>query len=147
MANKFKIGDKVEQIEGGWSTDSQDNGKEAIVKDIAEDHIEIKRIGEWKYYSKWVNVKGFKLIPTLKTWETLEKGDILIRIDDSPHEVAEIMGEIVFTLYSKNRHVCIYTKELLRSYGYSIKQEEQPLEVSLEEVAKKFGVTKIEIIK
>ncbi len=56
--SKFKIGDRVKQIESGSGTDPLDNGKEGIVTETGLSYVEtgdginIKTIGNWAYQCK-----------------------------------------------------------------------------------------------
>jgi len=74
--SKFKVGDRVRQTDWGWNTHPEDNGKEAIVIEVADDEIKIKEIGNWFWRPDSPrNMRGFELV---KSEWTPEVGDKVI---------------------------------------------------------------------
>ena len=66
--NKFRVGDKVRQTQGGSGTDEKDNGKEAIVLEVGltynkkGDGIVIKPIEKWSWEQHKRGEKAFELV-------------------------------------------------------------------------------------
>ncbi|MFA5990477.1 MAG: hypothetical protein WC803_12850 [Sphingomonas sp.] len=69
--------------------------------------------------------------PLKKTWDNLQKGDVLVSRGGFEHLVIEVFGDIV---YGENTDIkdeisFIWTKQMLQYKGYTIKQPEKHEEI------------------
>ena len=69
---KFKVGDTVKQVQSGWNTDPEDNGKEAIVIESGGKYGEFDaiKIDTKNFVHKtdsWRGISGFELVE--KDWD------------------------------------------------------------------------------
>jgi len=110
---------------------------------------------DYDYQSFWkTKYKGnFYILDdnTKRTLDDVEYGDILVDSDGKEHKVLARINDIVFFSLSNDFNSCTGFDciEEIKKDGYTLKQpstEPKVLEVTLEEVAKKFGVKDIKII-
>lgn len=93
-----------------------------------------------------------ELEPLTKSWDTLEKGDILVDSDGDKRQVLAVLEDIVFfSAYDGFDITGGYeTKQTLQDEGNTIEDtppEDNTVELTLSEVAKKFkiDITKLRI--
>lgn len=75
--------------------------------------------------------------------EDLQKGDVIVAPGGAEYTVIERLGDIVFTAGWGNNwgKTLVWNTTELKNRGYTIKQTEpEPTEISMQEVADKFGV-------
>jgi hypothetical protein len=125
---KFKIGDKVKDIE---------TGRIGIVDEIGDLYTTITS-SDGKY------IYNHNRICLEDGWQ---QGDVLVNKDDEQRMILGICGEVYFTTCPDSELASdgIWTKKELIKEGYKPLSETPVLEVTLEQVAEKFGVDKIKI--
>jgi len=163
--NKFKIGDKVKVKENFWEIksdiDATDNRKK-----LAGRTLEVKFVfndgdvytkqddsndnTEWGWDKNWIELytEPSKEI----TWDTLKWKDVVFDVNGNERMVLVVLNDLVFLSYINDfeGYSHTYHKKELQVYGYTIKQATpEKLELTLEQVAEKFGVdvTNIKIKK
>lgn len=89
--------------------------------------------------------------PYIKTLEDIEVGDILIDNVEDERFVMGVAGKMVWLSANEEEAECdgetsLYTMLELKENGYKVKgQESEIMEISMDEVAKKFGKSTSEI--
>lgn len=150
---KFKVGDKIVPKNGEWDciTARGQDADYAIVTTLTD--------GEY-YYDLYKGSEKMgccsvcqddtnsKLME--KTMENIQKGDVIV--SDGERTVIERLGDIVFTTGCDNdwSMTLVWSTTELKNKGFTIKQPEpEPTELTMQEVADKFGidVSKLKIKK
>jgi len=159
--NKFKIGDKIKVKENFWEIERgvyvadmkklagrtleldfvHSNGDVNTKQDDSNDNT------SWTWSKDWLEPYN----PTI-TWDTLKWKDVVVEEDGDERMVLGVLNDLVFLSKIENFNVAVYWyhKEELQKKGYTIKQAlVEKLELTLEQIAEKFGVdvTNIKIKK
>lgn len=159
----YKIGDKVKVKENFWEIKS-DIGFNDRMKKLAGRTLEVDSVNSsgivftkqddskddtrWAWDKNWIEPYN----PTI-TWETLKWKDVLVDSDGKERMVLGVLNDLVFLSYYDDFEIAksgINHKKELQTLGYTIKQATpEKLELTLEQVAEKFGVdvTNIKIKK
>lgn len=129
---KYKKGDIVQITVGAYEG--------TVAKVIKEEKFGalVETTAGIRYYVAYSD-----LAPRELSWDTLFAGDVLQSRRGEYIIVLGILGELVFLSNFSNKEYAggIYTKKELQDAGYTIKgTTKETLELSLEEVAEKFGV-------
>ncbi len=79
-----------------------------------------------------------------KTWETLQKGDVLRKEGKRNYIVQGTIGEVIFYVFDdRDREAYFDSITELKEYGYSIVQDEpeqSTIEMTVAEAAEKMGI-------
>jgi len=159
--NKFKIGDKVKIKENFWEIKSEvsvnDNKKKLAGRTLEVEYIydygDVRTKQDnsnddtsWFWDKDWI-----ELYNPIITWETLKWKDVVVKYGNE-QMVLDVRNDLVFISQPGNfERTCDYShKQELQDDCYTIKQATpEKLELTLEQVAEKFGVdvTNIKIKK
>jgi len=154
---KYKAGDKIKVKENFWEIQSKvyinDN-----MKKLAGRTLEVKSVYDngnartkqddsndqtvWSWDKDWVEIYR----PTI-TWDNLKWKDVLIDEDGREQIVLGVLNDLVFISWDNDLSEVddsTYHKQQLQDRGYTIKQPTpaivEKLELTLDQIAKKFGV-------
>jgi len=164
--NKFKIGDKVKVKENFWEIESDidatDNrkklaGRTLEVKFVFNDGDVYTKQDDSNDDTRWAWDKNWLELYTEPrkeiTWETLKRKDVVFDVNGNERMVLDVRNDLVFISQDDSFYKASnfnYHRQELSDYGYTIKQATpEKLELTLEQVAEKFGVdvTNIKIKK
>jgi hypothetical protein len=125
---KFKIGDKVKVKRLG------------SVGSIEYIYHETTPQYKIEYNSIWFYESELELLS-----DGWQQGDVLVNQYKHTATIMGVCGEVIFVYFNDlNSLIINHTKDSLTKLGYK-PLSETPLEVTLEQVAEKFGVDKIKI--
>ena len=146
MTHKFKAGDLVrikdnarELNEYPWSKYMEKElGQIREVKNIFTDWCSMWNEDKSDWW-KWSENCLEPVEKTEKTWETLQKGDVIVDSYRVESEIVERLREILF--YRKNVIATVYFESIqnLERFGYTIKQDNPIESITLAEAEKELG--------
>ena len=154
---KYKAGDKVKVKEKFWEIESgiyfNGNMKKLLGKTLEVGSVDINGSvftkqddsndsTAWTWDENWIELYR----PTI-TWDTLKWKDVLVEEDGREQIVLGVLNDLVFISWDNDLSEVddsTYHKQQLQDRGYTIKQPTpaivEKLELTLDQIAKKFGV-------
>jgi len=143
---KFKIGDKVRIVSDTYADGSPYKGSES--QTVIGKVVTIEGY-DGKYYK--VQIEGISytydlserdLVFAEKTLDNLEVGDIIADLNGDEREVVAVGPAYIATIdkYDGSDDLDSHEIEKLKGYKWTVKQDIEQKEVTLEEIAKKFNV-------
>ena len=151
---KYKAGDKIIVKENFWEIESVGITWWEIMKKLAGRKLEVGSVDingsvctkqddsnddtAWNWDKDWVELYR----PTI-TWDNLKWKDVVVDKDGNERMVLDVRNDLLDLSYRDvfDTHGSTFHKKELQNLGFTIKQPTpEKLELTLDQIAKKFGV-------
>src|SRR3990167_4571899 len=136
----IKVGDKVRAVPGKHNpcVELKDDGSnEEEITDVCKDGFSIAFCKHFHTEHEWLEIVNKE-----STWDNLQVGDVIEGEYGDNAKVLAVIGDVFLRSGWNSMNTAYYwvTKKEAQRNGWKLQQPIQVKEVSLEEVAEKFGV-------
>jgi hypothetical protein len=136
---KYKVGDRVKITRAEYSFDLEHVGKTGRIVEIAADPSPYVIEGVEQYWRE-------DELELIKEKDMYKQGDVLVKDNmDYQYTVQGMIGEIVFYIDPEDGMADSMTVAELRDSGWHLKTETPTTELTIDQIAEKFGMKPEEV--